>query len=84
MAKYADQPHALERYQVPTNQGNKVYYRSPSFWEASAAVNLPRSVGKLYHRSLNGFDSRCCAYGYAIAVLSEIKFPNSHNFLFSR
>ncbi|MDB6374262.1 peptidoglycan DD-metalloendopeptidase family protein [Photorhabdus bodei] len=79
MAKYADQPHVLERYQVSTNQGNKVYYRSPSFWEASAAVNLPRRVGELYHRSLNGFDSRCCAYGYAIAVLSEMKFPNSRN-----
>ena len=77
MAKYADKEHILERVSVNSNAGVKYYYRSPSFWEASAAVNLPGRIGSLYHRSLNGFDSRCCAYGVAIAVLTENKFPNA-------
>ncbi|MBE4966265.1 M23 family peptidase [Enterobacter cloacae complex sp. P24RS] len=77
MAKYADKEHVLERVSVNSNAGVKYYYRSPSFWEASAAVNLPGRIGSLYHRSLNGFDSRCCAYGVAIAVLTENKFPNA-------
>ncbi|HFT0376058.1 TPA: M23 family peptidase [Enterobacter mori] len=77
MAKYADKEHVLERVSVNSNAGVKYYYRSPSFWEASAAVNLPGRIGSLYHRSLNGFDSRCCAYGLAIAVLTENKFPNA-------
>jgi len=29
------------------------------------------------YSGLNGFDSRCCAYGVLIAVLSEYKFPDS-------
>ncbi|MEX5424571.1 M23 family peptidase, partial [Enterobacter cloacae] len=61
MAKYADKEHVLERVSLNSNAGVKYYYRSPSFWEASAAVNLPGRIGSLYHRSLNGFDSRCCA-----------------------
>jgi predicted chitinase len=76
MAKYADEEHVLERVSVNSNVGVKYYYRSPSFWKASAAVNLPGRIGSLYHRSLNGFDSRCCAYGVAIAILTENKFPN--------
>lgn len=82
MAKYADEQHVLERVSVNTNLGAKYYYRSPSFWKASASVNLPGRIGSLYHRSLNGFDSRCCAYGVAIAILTENKFPNaSGNFV---
>ncbi|MBJ5870170.1 M23 family metallopeptidase [Enterobacter quasiroggenkampii] len=77
MAKYADEEHVLERVSVNTNLGTKYYYRSPSFWEASAAVNLPGRIGSLYHHSLNGFDSRCCAYGVALAILTENKFPNA-------
>lgn len=77
MAKYADEEHVLERVSVNSNLGIKYYYRSPSFWKASAAVNLPGRIGSLYHRSLNGFDSRCCAYGVAIAILTENKFPNA-------
>jgi predicted chitinase len=83
MARYADGSHTLERVAIDTvnGQGSKVYYRSPAFWEASAAVNLPASIGNTYSKSLNGFDSRCCAYGYAMAVLSEMKFPNANGAL---
>lgn len=77
MAKYADEEHVLERVSVNSNLGIKYYYRSPSFWKASAAVNLPGRIGSLYHHSLNGFDSRCCAYGVSIAILTENKFPDA-------
>jgi predicted chitinase len=76
MASYADSYHVLERVSVPTNQGGKVYYRSPSFWRSSAAVNLPSAINMLYSGALNGFPARCVAYGYVIAVLSETFFPD--------
>jgi len=75
MARYADEPHVIERVAVATSQGQKVYYRSPAFWRASAAVNLPASVNNLYSRALNGFDSRCSAYGVILAVLTELLLP---------
>jgi predicted chitinase len=83
LAQYADGAHVLERVVVNTvnGQGAKVYYRSPAFWQASAAVNLPASITNTYHRGLNGFDSRCCAYGYAIAVLTEAYFPDERGLL---
>ena len=65
-----------QRHAVATNQGFKVYYRSPAFWRASAAVNLPAAVNRLYSPALNGFDARCCAYGVALAVLTEMKLPD--------
>jgi len=74
MARYADEPHVLERHAVSTNAGQKVYYRSHAFWRASAAVNLPGVVNSPYDTRLNGFDSRCCAYGVALAVLTEMTF----------
>ncbi|MBD9574332.1 M23 family metallopeptidase [Pseudomonas sp. PDM23] len=77
MAKYADSPHILERQTVQSNSGQKVYYRSVSFWKASAAVNLPSAINTTYSNAMNGFDSRCCAYGYSIAILSEQYFPNA-------
>jgi predicted chitinase len=77
MASYADEDHVLTRVAVTTNQGGKVYYRSPSFWRASAAVNLPGAINNLYSNALNGFDARCVAYAYSIAVLSEKLFPDS-------
>lgn len=77
MAKHADAEHAVERNVVTTNHGAKVYYRSPAFWRASAAVNLPGAIDKLYSRALNGFDSRCCAYGVAMAVLSDARLPDA-------
>ncbi|MFI3308849.1 hydroxyethylthiazole kinase [Ewingella allii] len=77
MAKYADMEHILERVSVNSNSGTKHYYRSPSFWKASAAVNLPGRINNLYSSSLNGFDARCCAYGVALAILSEDKFPDT-------
>lgn len=77
MANYADADHVLERVAVTTNQGAKVYYRSPSFWRASAAVNLPNAIGNQYSLALNGFDARCVAYAYSLAVLSETMFPAS-------
>ena len=76
MAKYADMENTLERVSVNTNNGTKYYYRSPSFWKASAAVNLPGRINSLYSSSLNGFDARCCAYGVALAILTEDKFPD--------
>jgi hypothetical protein len=77
MATYADVDHVLERVAVATNQGTRVYYRSPSFWRASAAVNLPNAIGNQYSLALNGFDARCVAYAYSLAVLSETLFPSA-------
>lgn len=77
MAQYADEPHVIERCTVQTDHGRKVYYRSMSFWRASAAVNLPSAVGRTHYTGLNGFDSRCCAYGVALAVLSDVRLPDA-------
>ncbi|KRB83695.1 hypothetical protein ASE26_11045 [Duganella sp. Root198D2] len=76
MAMYADVDHELERRVIIAGGATRVYYRSPSFWKASAAVNLPRRIDDLYASSLNGFDARCVAYACSLAVLSEMKFPN--------
>jgi predicted chitinase len=83
LAQYADGVHVLERVVVNTinGQGAKVYYRSPAFWQTSAGVNLPASIANTYNHALNGFDSRCCAYGYAIAVLTEEYFPDDRGLL---
>jgi murein DD-endopeptidase MepM/ murein hydrolase activator NlpD/predicted chitinase len=78
MATYSDQVHILERISVATDQGQKVYYRSQAFWRASAAVNLPAAVSRTNYSGLNGFDSRCCAYGAALATLSEVLFPDAN------
>lgn len=77
MAGHADADHAIERHEVSTTLGAKVYYRSPAFWRASAAVNLPSAIDRLYSRALNGFDSRCCAYGVAMAVLTDFRLPDA-------
>jgi hypothetical protein len=77
MASHADSDHALQRVPVPTSGGPKVLYRSPSFWRTTAAVNLPAAINTLYSSALNGFEARCIAYSYCLAVLSEIAFPNS-------
>lgn len=80
MAPYADAEHVLERCSVtPRRSGIKIYYRSQAFWRASAAVNLPSQIDNARYQGLNGFDTRCCVYGSAIAVLTEQKFPDSHN-----
>lgn len=80
MAPYADNKHVLERCSVNTRgNGIKIYYRSPAFWQSSAAVNLPGQVGNTEYQGLNGFDARCCVYGSAIAVLTEQKFPDNNN-----
>ncbi|WP_409708063.1 hydroxyethylthiazole kinase [Caldimonas sp.] len=81
MARHADQAHEVQRCEVSTNQGFKVYYRSAAFWRASAAVNLPAAVERLYSPALNGFDSRCCAYGVALAVLTEMRLPDAQGAL---
>lgn len=59
------------------SQGNRIYYRSQAFWQVSASVNLPGAANRTNFTGLNGFDSRCCAYGVAIAVLTEMKFPDA-------
>ncbi|MBO9647891.1 MAG: hypothetical protein J7605_05220, partial [Variovorax sp.] len=90
MSKEADKRHFLERVTIQTNLGAKVYYRSPAFWRASATVNLPGAVNRTNYAGINGFDARCVAYGYALAVLSEkqfldcngqeiLWFPDSHS-----
>lgn len=56
-----------------------MYYRSPAYWRASAAVNLPSRVGRTDYSGLNGFDSRCCAYDVLIAILTEFNFPDDKN-----
>jgi predicted chitinase len=84
MARYADEAHEVQRHAVATNQGFKVYYRSPAFWRASAAVNLPAAVNRLYSPALNGFDARCCAYGVALAVLTEMRLPDEQGRLAQR
>jgi len=76
MARYADQPHTLERKDVMSDHGKKSYYRSEAFWRASASVNLPSVIKKTYSSALNGFDSRCCAYGVALALLTEMRFAD--------
>lgn len=60
---------------IETNSGQKCYYRSPSFWKASAAVNLPGAIGDLYSTRLNGFEARCVTYAVALSVLGETRFP---------
>ncbi|MBI5271096.1 MAG: hypothetical protein HY856_15620 [Burkholderiales bacterium] len=77
MAGHADLDHVMERHEVSTTLGVKVYYRSPAFWRASAAVNLPSVIDRLYSSALNGFDSRCCAYGVAMVVLTDARLPNA-------
>ena len=71
MASYADAPHQLERVSVNTNAGNHTYYRSPSFWRASAAVNLPAAINTLYSHSLNGFEQRCSVYSVVLAIAGD-------------
>jgi hypothetical protein len=44
MARYADEPHELERVPIAVNGKTYCYYRSTSFWKASAAVNLPSAI----------------------------------------
>ncbi|MBO9650690.1 MAG: hypothetical protein J7605_19470, partial [Variovorax sp.] len=77
MSKEADRTHVLERVTIQTNKGNKIYYRSQGFWRASATVNLPTAVKRTNYTGINGFDARCVAYGYALAVLTEMRFANS-------
>ena len=82
MNEYADSAHVLERQSVATvdahghSTGTHVYYRSPAFWKVAAAVNLPGAIGHTNYSGLNGFNSRCSAYGVALAVLTEMNFPS--------
>ncbi|MFM0340885.1 hydroxyethylthiazole kinase [Paraburkholderia fungorum] len=75
MASHADQPHVLTKVALATSGGQKCYYRSPSFWKASASVNLPSCINVLYSTRLNGFEARCVAYAVALSVLTECRFP---------
>ncbi|SAL80540.1 hypothetical protein AWB71_06144 [Caballeronia peredens] len=75
MASYADKPHVLEQVTITAGGRAHSYYRSESFWKASASVNLPGAINSLYSARLNGFEARCMAYNVALSVLTEIKFP---------
>ncbi|MGJ7528436.1 type VI secretion system tip protein TssI/VgrG [Variovorax sp. GB1P17] len=77
MSMEADAVHTLERVPIQTDQGARMYYRSSAFWRASATVNLPGAVNRTNYTGINGFDARCVAYGYALAVLTEIRFPSA-------
>ena len=48
---------------------------STTFWRVSAAMNLLGAINYTCH-GINGFDSRCCAYGVITAVVGDVKFPN--------
>lgn len=76
---YTDKPHVLERVQVSTinGAGIKTYYRSQSFWQTSAAINSPSKISQTNFTGLNGFDSRCSAYGSALKILTELRFPDA-------
>ncbi|MBM7356688.1 M23 family peptidase [Lelliottia amnigena] len=74
MAGFADEDHILEKHSI----SGISCYRSNVFWKASAIVNAPAQVTDREYRGLNGFDSRCCAYGYALDVLSETRFSDSN------
>jgi len=71
--KYADEQHNLERVTIT---GGHVYYRSMAFWRNAAGVNLPGAISRTNYHGINGFDSRCAVYGNALAVLTEVKFPD--------
>ncbi len=77
MASHADEPNVLTRVHLATSEGHKCYYRSPSFWKASASVNLPSCINVLYSTQLNGFEARCIAYAVALSVLTECRFPST-------
>lgn len=77
MSAEADAAHILELVSIQTDQGVKAYYRSAAFWRASATVNLPGAVNRTNYTGINGFDARCVAYAYALAVLTETRFPSS-------
>ncbi|MHA2899270.1 M23 family peptidase [Enterobacter sp. H2G27] len=79
MAKYADEAHEIQRQAVTAGHDIKIYYRSPAFWRASATVNLPGAISRRNYQGINGFIERCCAYTCALAVLTEIKFPDENN-----
>lgn len=85
MVRYADEPSmlGLERQIVATvdstgrSFGNKIFYRSLGFWRISAAVNLPGRIERTDYTGLNGFNSRCCAFGVALAILTERLLPDA-------
>ncbi|PUE29795.1 M23 family metallopeptidase [Limnohabitans sp. Jir72] len=83
LVQYADEAHTIERVSVNTvnvsgvSTGAKVYYRSLSFWKVSASVNLPGVVSNTNYSGINGFDSRCSAYGVLLAMLTETYFSDA-------
>ncbi|MGF6533419.1 putative chitinase [Paraburkholderia sp. GAS206C] len=89
MAQYADRNISLERREVSATQPpnphhpdasnsavTKIYYHSAGFRDASAIVNLPSAVGH-ENAPFNGYIARCVAYAQALAVLSDIMFPDA-------
>ncbi|MFZ4169083.1 M23 family peptidase [Enterobacter ludwigii] len=79
MDNYSDQEHELQRCNVNTlANGQKCYYRSKSFWQASAAVNYPSKINNTHYQGINGFDSRCSAYSHLLGFLTEIKFEDAN------
>jgi hypothetical protein len=91
MAFYADQPLAIVRNVVtatlpprhrrdPQPAGSlqsKIYYGSPNFWDASAAVNYPAAVGRP-ERRFNGYIARCVGFAQVLAVTGETWFADSN------
>jgi hydroxyethylthiazole kinase len=93
MATYADRAISLQRRQVsavtphnphhpPTSNTPvpKVYYHSPNFHDASAAVNYPAAVGNP-NASFNGYVARCVAFNHVLALVGEHWFPDGHGTL---
>ncbi|AIY41472.1 hypothetical protein LT85_2314 [Collimonas arenae] len=81
MARYADGTINIERCKIPTSSGEKIYYRSEAFWKASASVNLPGVINQPYDHRLNGFIDRCVPWAQALAVLTDMRFPNVNGVL---
>ncbi|MDI2113923.1 M23 family metallopeptidase [Commensalibacter nepenthis] len=75
ISKYADESHSLT-----INSGTQIYYTSKACKDVASVVNAG-SVSQHPENSVNGFIKRCYAYGYALSVLTEKKFPNSNGIL---
>lgn len=75
ISKYADESHSLT-----INSGTQIYYTSKASNDVASVVNAG-SVSKHPETTVNGFIKRCYAYGYALSVLTEKKFPDSDGIL---
>ncbi len=74
MARYADETKPVLRRPVQTDDGERIHYHCESFWDASACVDLPGSIGN-YAQPFNRYVSKCIPWAQALSVLSEMRYP---------